>query len=450
MSKKNVREVALDLLMQIEKNQAYSNLLLNQTVNKEKLSTKDVGLLTEMVYGTIQRQAALDFFLTPFLKKGLDKLDLWVLVLLRLSCYQIVYLDRVPERAIIHEAVNIAKKRGHRGISGMVNGVLRSIQREGVPSFDEITDSVERLAVETSHPEWMIKRWVRQFGEEDTKAMCEVNLTPPSVTVRVNSARTTVKEMLVHLREEGVTVEHGDLSSDAIKVVKGNVTHTNAFKNGLITIQDESSMLVGRALAPEQGMKVLDSCAAPGGKTTHLAELMDNLGHVTALDLHEHKVKLIQEQSDRLKLTNISPAKLDARKVREQFEEESFDRILVDAPCSGLGVIRRKPDLKWAKKESDLASIASIQQEILMAVAPLLKPGGRLVYSTCTIDREENQDVVNAFLAENKSFRYDETLRERLPMSIQQTKRLEEGSITLLPNDFQTDGFFIASLQKVT
>ncbi|MBA2870755.1 16S rRNA (cytosine967-C5)-methyltransferase [Anoxybacillus calidus] len=445
MKNKNVREVALETLLAIEKNQAYSNLLLNKMIEKHQLSSKDVGLLTEIVYGTIQRRDTLDYFLSPFLKKS-SKLEVWVKVLLRLSLYQMLYLDRVPDRAAIYEAVEIAKKRGHKGIASMVNGVLRAVQREGVPSLEKIADPVERLAVETSHPIWLVKRWVKQFGMDEARKMCETNLLPPEQTARVNIARITVEEAIERLRQEEVEVTNGDVAPEAIKAVKGNLAHTLAYKEGYLTIQDESSMLVAKALGAKENEYVLDSCAAPGGKSTHIAELMHNTGQVVSLDIHDHKVKLIQEQAERLHLTNIQTKVLDSRKVSEYFEKESFDKILVDAPCTGFGVLRRKPDIKYAKTENDIRQLAKIQREILAAVAPLLKKGGILVYSTCTIDQEENSDVIEDFLRHHPQFNLDETLKERLPEKVR--PYVSEGKLQILPHYFGSDGFFIASLRK--
>ncbi|WP_026674332.1 16S rRNA (cytosine(967)-C(5))-methyltransferase RsmB [Alkalihalobacterium bogoriense] len=448
MSKKSVREIALDVLLQIEKNQAYSNLLLNQTINKTEIEKRDVALLTEIIYGTIQRRDTLDYYLKPFIKKGLSSLQQWVHVLLRLSLYQMVYLNKVPERAVVHEAVNIAKKRGHQGVSGMVNGILRSIQREGLSDFSNISDKVERLAVETSHPLWLVKRWVEQFGFDETKKICAQNLRAPAVTLRVNQTKGTREEAILRLQEEGIEVEHGHLSEDALKVVKGNIPKTESFRNGYITIQDESSMLVARALSPSQHSQVLDCCAAPGGKSTHLAERMMNTGNVIALDLHKHKVRLIKESKERLQLTNVSEQVLDARLAHEHFSEGSFDYILVDVPRSGLGVIQRKPDLKWTKTSKDMEAISIIQQKILANVAPLLKKGGTLVYSTCTIDAIENEEIVFNFLAENKEFAFDPTLFERLPRVLQTKKQGNTGYVTILPHEFGTDGFFIAALVR--
>ncbi|WP_077617773.1 16S rRNA (cytosine(967)-C(5))-methyltransferase RsmB [Bacillus sinesaloumensis] len=445
MAKTNIRNVALEILLQIEKNQAYSNLLLNQMIKKHEVQGKDVGLLTEIVYGTIQRRDTLDFYLAPFLKKT-KKLDQWVRILLRLSLYQMVYLDRVPERAIFFEAVEIAKKRGHRGTASLVNGVLRSIQREGLPSMDQILDEVERLAVETSHPIWLVKRWVKQMGIEEARKMCEINCTPPEQTARVNNSAITQDELIHMLHEDGIEVVKGDVSVDAIKAVRGNLAKTKAFKEGYLSIQDESSMLVARALGVEENDHILDSCAAPGGKTTHIAELLRNTGKVYSLDLHEHKVKLINEAVTRLGLENVVTKAHDSRKAGEIFEPQFFDKILVDAPCSGFGVIRRKPDIKYSKTVSDNQHLAKIQIDILTEVSSLLKKDGILVYSTCTIDYEENEGVINTFLEQNKDFVLDNTIENFLPEIVK--PYIKNGQIQLYPHYFGTDGFYIARLRK--
>ncbi|MFS3928975.1 MULTISPECIES: 16S rRNA (cytosine(967)-C(5))-methyltransferase RsmB [Bacillaceae] len=444
MSKYNVRDIALDILLSIEKNQAFSNLLLNKSIQKYGIQGKDAGLLTEIVYGTIQRRDTLDYGLAPFLAKA-KKLQPWVRVLLRLSLYQMLYLDRVPDRAVIHEAVEIAKQRGHKGIASMVNGVLRNVQRNGVPSVEEIKDPIERLAIETSHPLWLVKRWVEQYGLDKTREICLANLMSPKQTLRVNTARFTISEVIAQLEQEGISVESGGLVKEALEVQRGNAAYTDAFRNGMFTVQDESSMLVAHALGAEQGETILDSCAAPGGKSTHIGEKLNNTGQVISLDIHDHKVKLISEQAERLQLTNISPTVQDSRKVAERFEEETFDRILVDAPCSGFGVMRRKPDLKYVKTERDVQQLSKIQLDILSAVAPLLKKGGTLVYSTCTIDRDENGDVVDAFLDNHPEFMVDSTLAERMPEKIKQN--VKHGQIQLLPSE-ESDGFYIACLQK--
>lgn len=442
--KKTVRELALDLIVSVEKNQSYSNLLLNTTINKNQLSPADSRLLTELTYGTIQRKLTLDYYLQPFIKKG-SKIEEWVMVLLRLSLYQLQYLDKIPDHAVLFEAVEIAKKRGHKGIASMVNGVLRSVQRKGIPSTELIADPIERISVETSTPLWLVKRWSEQYGISKTKEMCERNLLAPKQTARVNATKASREQVIALLEEEGYSVEASPVIPDAIVCLQGNMAHSKAFADGLFTIQDESSMLVSYALGANGNDQVLDTCAAPGGKTTSIAEKLTD-GQVVALDLHEHKVKLINETANRLGLDNITTYAFDARKVADKFALESFDKVLVDAPCSGLGVLRRKPDAKYAKSAEDVSRLATIQENILSAAAPLVKQGGTLVYSTCTIDKEENDGVVQAFLAKHPQFSLDSKLADRLPEKVKPL--VENNCLQLFPQDIESDGFFIACFRK--
>jgi 16S rRNA (cytosine967-C5)-methyltransferase len=442
---KNVRETAMDLLVAIEKNQSYSNLLLNNTIEKNGVSAKDVGLLTELTYGTLQRRMALDFFLHPFIKDH-KKLANWILHLLRMTLYQMVYLDKIPDRAAIYEAVEIAKKRGHKGIASLVNGVLRSIQREGLPSMNEIADPIERLALETSHPQWLVTRWVNQFGYDRTKEMCEINLTAPMQTARVNLTRISRDECIALLEEDGFQIEKSPIIPEAIRCLKGNLASSIPFKYGMLTIQDESSMLASYALGAEENEFILDACAAPGGKSTHIAEKMHNTGEVISIDLHEHKVKLINDNARRLGLENINTIAMDSRLAGEHFKEETFDRVLLDAPCSGLGVMRRKPDMKYTKTEQDIMQLSSIQKNLLKSVSSLVKKGGILVYSTCTVDKEENENTVAAFLKENPQFEEDSMFKERMPTAIRPL--ISGHDLQIFPQDFGSDGFYIAVIRK--
>ncbi|MDQ0253773.1 16S rRNA (cytosine967-C5)-methyltransferase [Evansella vedderi] len=448
MKQGNVRESALEVLLKIEKNQAYSHLLLNETIKKAKLNPKDVPLLTEVVYGTIQFQKTIDYYLTPFSKRPLHKLEKWVLILLRLTLYQMVYLDRIPDHAAINEAVQIAKKRGHQGIAGMVNGILRSIQRGELPNPEAIEDPMEQLAVKTSHPVWLISRWSNQYGTEKTAKMAEANLLHPIHTVRLNTLKASKAEVIQSLQNDGIEAKESKNIPESLVILKGSVIPTKAYKKGWITIQDEGSMLVAYALDPKENERVLDACAAPGGKSTHIAERMGNRGEVVSLDIHKHKVGLIEQQAQRLQLTNIHVQTMDARGAEEHFERESFDRILVDAPCSGLGVIQRKPDLKWTKSIEDIHHLSTVQRDILDSVWPLLKAGGRLVYSTCTIDKEENNKVITSFVEERQDAYFDETLMDRLPESFRDCSGTELGMLQLFPGEKGTDGFFISSIMK--
>ncbi|SFP05973.1 16S rRNA (cytosine(967)-C(5))-methyltransferase RsmB [Salibacterium halotolerans] len=443
---KNVREEALQLLIRIEKEGAYSHILLQHSLEDNSISGKDAPLLTELVNGTIKRKNTLDFYIEPFIKKGTASLTFWVLELLRLTVYQIVFLDRIPERAAVHEAVQIAKKKGHKGISGLVNGVLRSMLRSGVQDIGAEYTGTKRDVLETSHPGWLLKEWTAAYGRERALDMARTNLEPPVLTIRVNRVKINREELKHRLHEEGCSVEHGNISADALLVQEGNVFHTEAFKEGLFTVQDESSMLPAALLGPSPKMRVLDTCAAPGGKTTHAAEKMNDEGSVYAHDLHEKKIRLITEQADRLGLSSIQASALDARNLCQQYEQQSFDRVLVDAPCSGLGVIRKKPELKWRPQEG-LERFPGIQLDILESAAAVMAPGGRLVYSTCTVRAEENEQVVEAFLEKNPDFTIDEQAAENLPAPAAQTLK-ENSMLTILPQDYQSDGFFMAALRR--
>ena len=300
----SAREVALDVLVRVDEEGAYSNLLLNTTLQKSGLSREDAGLTTELVYGTISRLITLDFVLETFVSKGIAKLQPWVRSLLRLSLYQILYLDRIPPHAAVNEAVNISKKRGHQGISGMVNGVLRSVLRAGdLPVFPEKLSEAKRISLQHSHPLWMVKRWIAEYGAETAEAICVANNEPPAVSVRVNTTMISREKILDEMQEQGLNATVSEVSPYGI-VVKGggNMALTSWYRDGFLSIQDESSMLVAEAVAPEPGMKVLDCCAAPGGKSSHMAEIMKDEGQIYANDLHLHKAKLISDQAERLGL----------------------------------------------------------------------------------------------------------------------------------------------------
>ncbi|OWR28780.1 16S rRNA (cytosine(967)-C(5))-methyltransferase [Saccharibacillus sp. O23] len=440
------REVALNVLAGVDEGGAYSNLLLNRSLQQAELSPADTGLATELVYGTIARQATLDYFLDRFIKSGVKRLNPWVRALLRMSLYQIRYLDRIPPHAAVNEAVEIAKKRGHEGIASMINGVLRSILREGEAlTLPQDLPTAERIALEHSHPLWLVERWIAQYGEETAEAVCAANNQPPKVSIRVNPLRVERDELLRELEAEGREARASELSPQGIVVESGgNMANDGLYRDGRYSIQDESSMLVAEALDPQPGMSVLDCCAAPGGKTAHIAEKMGDKGRIVANDLHEHKQKLIQEQTERLGLTSVESSVGDALALKDRYEPASFDRVLLDAPCSGFGVIRRKPDLRWAKTPEDAASIAKLQRQMLNAVSGLVKPGGILVYSTCTIEREENQRAVAEFLRDHAEF-VDEPFE--VP-ALENQPQVGGAGVQILPNQFGSDGFYIARLRR--
>ncbi|MEE0426712.1 MAG: 16S rRNA (cytosine(967)-C(5))-methyltransferase RsmB [Turicibacter sp.] len=439
----NARELALQTLTDILIDGAYSNHALSEQIEKNELTVQDKNFMTELVYGTLQHEQLLNFYVTPFFN---GKVKAWVRILIQMTLYQMLFLDSVPEHAAISEAVKIAKKRGGQFNGKLVNAILRELTRTPLPSLDTIKDEAERLAVETSHPLWLIKLWSKQFGWEKTIQMACANNERVNVTIRVNGVRGTREELKQKLESEGITCEYGNLSQDALVILKGNVIKTKDFEQGWFYVQDESSMLVARALKPKHHSKVLDTCSAPGGKTTHVAELMRQTGTVYAHDVYEHKIKLIEDNVKRLGLTNVVATLQDATTLNERYESDSFDAVLVDAPCSGLGILRRHPEVKITKQPSDLDEIMMIQKKILNTVAPLVKVGGTLVYSTCTVNRKENDKMVEQFLAQHPEYELDPTLVNRLPEVLhEQTKN---GMVQLFPGDYQTDGFFIACLKR--
>lgn len=443
--KNSARFAAMNALVKVANNQAYSNLLINQILNESQLNEKDGRLMTEIVYGTISRRLTLEYGLAPFIAKA-KKVETWVHQLLLLSLYQLEYLDRVPEHAIVDEAVEIAKARGNIGASRFVNGVLRTIQREGVPSIDAIADPVERLSVEISMPRWLVEQFISEIGFDETRKLGLSLFTPSKVSARVNTELISREQGLADLLEEGLEVGPSQLSPVGIVGEKGFLAGSWLFKEGKLTVQDETSMLVAPSLQIEPQHQVLDACAAPGGKTTHIATYLDALqgGKVTALDIHEHKVKLIMTNAERLQVSEkVEPLVLDARRVSERFADQAFDRILADVPCSGLGLLRRKPDIKYSKKAEDFVNLPKIQLEILTSLAPKLKSSGILVYSTCTVSKRENQEVVSEFLSQHPDF-------EAIDVAGAESLQSADGvpSVTIYPHEHQTDGFFICCLRR--
>lgn len=433
--------------MRIEKDQGYSHLLIDKEIQKNRFVQQDAALLTEVVYGTLQRKLTLEYILKQHVDKN-KKVAMWVELLLYMSIYQMFYLDKVPDHAIIHEAVEIAKKRGHQGIASFVNGVLRNIQRSGMTDFTNINDPVKKIAIQTSHPIWLVKRWEKQFGLETTQKMCEANLRNRDSSIRIQPLKISRDEAMKKLQAEGFEVEKSIVSNQGIVIKKGNILKSALFKDGYVTIQDQSSMLVGEAVDTKPNMVVLDTCSAPGGKVTHLAEKMRDEGIVKAHDLHKKKIRLVENKAKELSLSIIDASAADARTLGEIYPQQHFDRILVDAPCSGLGVIRSKPDIKYRKKEEDIESLAKIQYDILHRVSSLLKIGGYLVYSTCTVDQSENEMVIKKFLEQHSNYSGDQMFVDSLPKQVIQHASSGNYWIQLFPHSIESDGFFIARLTR--
>lgn len=437
--KNNPRELAVEALTRVFKNKAYSNIEINNILNNSDMSDVDKRLMTNIVYGVIQHKYVLEYQLEPYLKD--KKLDLWLDLLLQTAIYQLSYLDKIPEHAVLNESTEIAKQKANRGAGNLVNAVLRNFQRHGAREMSG-KDTVYDLSKFYSVPRWLVQLFIDQQGMAKTKEILKSINQPSHVSIRVNTNKTTVSNLQKTLQSKGFDVKPSKISSVGLICESGNLVNTDEFKDGLYTIQDESSMLVAPALDLKPDSRVLDACAAPGGKTTHIASYIKD-GEVTALDIHKHKTKLIRDNSQRMGYGDIiSTGAIDARKAKDVLNT-TFDRILVDAPCSGLGLIRRKPELRYFRQEEDLMNLQRVQLQILDSMVDLLEVNGKLVFSTCTFDDEENEAVVKKFLADHKNFELEPVKHEAV-----MDKSVKDGMLKVLPSDYFTDGFFIATFVR--
>ena len=440
----NARKVAFEVLLNIKIDLAYSNNAIAVALAKHKLCPQDKALVTELVYGTLTHYNLLHYWLAPYFQGRVKK---WVQILLAMTVYQIVYLEKIPTYAAINEAVEIAKGRGGDFNAKTINAILRKVTApNGLRPTEEIKEVSEKLATEYSHPLWLVRLWMSQFGEERTLATLRANNERAKIVLRTNTTRTSRDALISSLARAGIACRKGKLCPMSVIVTDGNALLTEAFKDGLFYVQDEASMLPAMALAPSKRARVLDVCAAPGGKTFHLAEMVGELGVVYAHDIYDHKIARIKENAKRLGINNVEASICSAYDLHQLYQPASFDYILIDAPCSGLGILRRHPEVKLTKKPEDLDEIVQVQKEILSCASKFLKPSGRLVYSTCTINRKENQRQIEAFLASHEGFEQDIAFESRMPPLLKDN--FENGMLQLFPQDFATDGFFIASLVK--
>lgn len=441
------REAALKILIEVNENGAYSNIALNKHFSSDELRDIDRSFVTELVYGTVKWKLTLDRVIAAYSNIKMEKLSKWILNILRLGAYQILYMTRVPNSAACNESVNLAGRYGHKASSGFVNAVLRNIARNGpevaIPSREQ--DLIGHLSVRYSYPKWLVEKYIGLFDADFAESLLDAGNGTPELTLRANTLRVTPEELVEALKTEGVEAVAGKYVQDAV-VLKSTtaVTRLKAFQDGLFQVQDESSMLPATVLAPEAGEIVLDACSAPGGKTTHIAQLMHNKGTIIASDIHEHKLKLIDSAAARLGI-DIVKSELHDAALPDSSNEKAFDRILLDAPCTGLGIIRRKPDIKWARETKDIESITALQRTLLQAVSGALKPGGILVYSTCTILPEENEDVIRNFIESNDDFVPDD-IAPFLPPALAGYAR--GCTLQLYPNRDGIDGFFMARLRR--
>ena len=440
---KNIRRLAMKALVDIHRDKKYANIVLPQYMIQERLEDLDRRFFTELVYGVVRRQNYLDAVIVHFTKKPVKKLSPFVLEILRLGVYQLLYMDKVPSSAAVNESVKLAKKVAP-GTDRFVNAVLRNVdrQREDIGVDALATSEEERISYIYNQPLWLVRLWIEQRGVEETIDLCEWFNETPLLTARVNTLRISRHDVLEELSEANWMVEPSYMIPDAIiiKSHKGQLQEAKWVQEGLMTFMDEASMAVAYAVQPQQHMRVLDVCAAPGGKTLHMATLMGNTGTIVATDIHEHKVELLWANAKRMGMSNVQAQQGDATVNEEQWKD-SFDAVLVDAPCSGLGILQKKLDMRWRKEESQLQELPMLQQQILQNASSYVKVGGHLVYSTCTINTLENEGVVERFLQENPNFLLED-VAPLLPFAA------EGPMVTLLPHVYDMDGFFIARLRK--
>ncbi len=435
-----VRGIAVKILNRIDRTDAYLDKLLEIEINNSELNGKDKSLLFEIVHGVIRWLNRIDWILNGFYKGQFSKCIPNVKNSMRVALYQILFLDRVPNHAAVNESVEFVKKLQGVKSANLTNAVLRNIIRNinGIRYPDKEEDLIGYLAAYYSHPSWMIKRWVNRFGEEVTQDLLIANNNRPRHTIRINQLRTNPDELKQLLDVVNLKFTEGKYLKEYLRLNSlTNITSWEYFQKGYFSMQDESTGFSCKALAPKPKMKILDMCAAPGGKTGLLAELMNNNGRIIALDKFESRLELFKKNISRLGINNVTAIAKDAL----EFDEDDFDGILIDAPCSGLGTLTKKPDIKWKRDFGDIRKLNKIQYELLNKAGTLIKREGTIVYSTCTTEPEENFHIVNKFLENNKNFQlvnlkgmFDSNLID------------ENGCLQTLPHKHNMDGAFVAKL----
>lgn len=442
-----VREIALKSLYKIEKNEAYSNIVLDEAIKskKGKIEIRDIGLISELVYGVTTWKLTIDEIIKKHSKIKIKKISPWIINILRMGIYQIIFLDKIPKSAAVNESVELAKHYGNKGSVGFVNAILRKIDKKDYEEFFNIKDTKKRISLTTSMPEWIVEELLKQKSKNDVEKNCINSNLRPNLTIRTNTLKITQKELEKELKAREIDFQETELPNFLILKKQKNIENLDLFKEGYFTIQDLSAGLVAAILNPKENERILDCCSAPGGKTTHIAEIMKNKGIIEAWDIYEHRVKLVEENAKRLGINIINTKIQDATEYDKNLKEK-YDKILLDVPCLGLGVIKRKPDIKWQRKQQDIEEISKIQLEILKKCSVYLKKGGELVYSTCSFLKEENQEIIEQFLKDNNDFSYGDyknvTNYDIIDKFLIDNKYLE------IDTDYNYDGFFICKLVK--
>ncbi len=446
MIRQSPRLTAVQILTRVETSGAFAEPLLDRCLSRwPQQDPRDRGLITELVYGTLRMRGFLDGILAQFLRRGLARTDILLRNVLRTALYQLFFTDRIPAHAAVHEAVALAGELCP-GRDALVNAVLRSVQRrrERLALPDRRTEFRSYAAFVHSHPPWLIDRWERRWGQEETLALCRANNTSPRQILRVNRLQSTREKVIEELFQEGIRTEKTPYSPAGLVVMSAEkpLRETIPYRRGMFQLQDEASQLIGSLVAPAAGETVLDLCAGMGGKTTHLGELMDNRGRIFAVERQKGKLRQLRGLAARLGIQIITTLAADATLPLPEPPPGSCDRVLVDVPCSGLGTLRRCPEIKWRLTPEQLDRLPGLQKRLLERAGDYVKPGGRLIYSTCSVMAEENEEVVMAFLECHREF------RPAFPKGLPPDLLDEQGFLRTFPHRQGTDGFFGAVLEK--
>lgn len=442
----NARMTALKALIRVDVDKGYSSIVIGKEIVNSNLSLKDASFASALFYGVLERKLTLDHVISGYSKVPLKKIDNDILEILRIGLYQLLYMDKIPDSAAVNESVKLAKARKKFGAAGFVNGLLRSVIRDGkVVKISSNKNDLYEISVKYSCPIWILELWIKSYGKNDLFNMLDSLFGRPPLTVRVNTLKINTEELIGLLNNKDISVEKSDLVEDALILGSlGSIEKLEEFKKGYFHVQDLASQICCKVLGPKQGQTMLDICSAPGGKTFTSAQIMNNKGKILAFDLYDSKIKLINDGAKRLGISIV-----DA-KVRDALSEDKIgdiraDRVLCDVPCSGLGIIRRKPEIRYKDKEI-INNLPDLQYRILCNSSEFVLPGGILVYSTCTLNPAENNDIADRFLDENAGF---EAYEFKNFININSVINEPRNQLTLMPHLNGTDGFFISAFRRL-